>query len=404
VLVGNIGVFSAGVAASQSDRGNGTKYLVGFDRQTPFVSVGARMYRASEQYEEIGDFGPRFSQSWNVYARGSMGRYGSVAAGYTSLRYYSANALSIYTASYSVNVSPRAFLSLTASRFTGRLDQTQVLAVLTIPLDTLTSASVSAQSNRHGGESTLIGEAYVQRSLPVGNGYGYYLRANTERVASGGVTYAGPYGRYTLEATGDSERAGLRASAAGGIAWVGDAMMFAQPIEQGFALVRVGELEGVRVLQSNQDVGMTQRGRLMLAQVPPLSPAMIAIDPLSVPIDVTLNATTQQIVILPRTGVVVDFIATRERNALVRLTLPSGVPVPIGAVVQIDGRSEQFPVGHDGEAFLTRLSDRQTLLIQVAGKRCAVVLTLDPTGPSLADIGPLRCDYLANPASSEGKQ
>ncbi|MEP6609626.1 MAG: fimbria/pilus outer membrane usher protein, partial [Burkholderiaceae bacterium] len=250
VLVGNIGVFSAGMAASQSDRGNGTKYLVGFDRQTPFVSVGARMYRASEQYQEIGDIGSHFSRSWNVYARGSMGRYGSVAAGYTSVRYDRANALSIYTASYSVNVSPRAFLSLTASRFTGGRDQTQVLALLTIPLDTLTSASVSAQSNRHDGEGTLIGEAYVQRSLPVGEGYGYYLRANTERVASGGVTYAGPYGRYTLEASGDRERAGLRATAAGGIAWVGDSMMFAQPIEQGFALVRVGELEGVRVLQS----------------------------------------------------------------------------------------------------------------------------------------------------------
>ena len=141
----------------------------------------------------------------------------------------------------------------------------------------------------------------------------------------------------------------------------------------------------------------------MLAQVPPLSPAMIAIDPLSVPIDVTLDVTTQQIVVLPRTGVVVDFAARRERSALVRLDLPSGAPVPAGSFVQIDDRPERFPVGHDGEAFLNRLSDRQTLHIHVAGKRCAVVLTLDSTMLAVADIGPLRCTYLANGASFEGK-
>ena len=188
--------------------------------------------------------GPRLSQSWNAYARVALPRYGSVAAGYTSVRYHVGNSLAIYTASYSVNVTPRAFLTLTASRFTGGFDQTQVLALLTIPLDTLTSSSFSVQSLRHDDESAVIGEAQVQRSLPVGDGYGYYLRANTERVAIGRHHIRGTGGRYTVEATADKERSGLRATAAGGIAWVGDAMMFAQPIEQSFALVRVGDFDG----------------------------------------------------------------------------------------------------------------------------------------------------------------
>jgi outer membrane usher protein FimD/PapC len=63
-----------------------------------------------------------------------------------------------------------------------------------------------------------------------------------------------------------------------------------------------------------------------------------------------------------------------------------------------------FPVGHDGEAYLTRLADRQTLVIRINGSRCRVVLPLDPAGPAIADVGPLRCEYLAGSAPSRGDQ
>jgi outer membrane usher protein len=404
ILVGDLGVVSAGAATSQGDRGTGGKYFAGFDRQTPFISFGARWYQATPEYEEIGETGPRLARWSNAFARAAFGPSGSIAFAFTAQRYRDADPLTIYTASYSVNVGRRAFLTLAASRFTGSRDQTQVLALLTVPLDTLTSASVSVQSNRRESETSHVGEAYVQRSLPVGEGYGYYLRANTERTVAGGVTYAGAYGRYTLEAATETGNAGLRASVTGGVAWVGDAVLFAQPIEQSFALVRVGELDGVRVLQENQDVGQTRQGRLMLAQLPSLNPVTIAIDPLSVPIDMSLDATTKRFVTLPRTGVVVDFTATRERSALVRLALPSGAPVPIGASVQIEAKPGQFPVGHDGEVFLTRLEDRQTLLIRINGRLCRAALVLDPAGPAIADIGPLRCEYLTGPASSGGTQ
>ncbi len=272
-----------------------------------------------------------------------------------------------------------------------------------MPLDTLTSATASVQSIRRDGETSSIGEAYVQRSLPVGEGYGYYVRANTERVAAGGVSYAGPLGRYTVEAATDNGRTALRGSAAGGIAWVDDTVLFAQPIEQSFAVVKVDALDDVRVLQSNQDVGRTQQGRLALAQVPSLNGVTISIDPLTVPMDVALESTSKTIVTLPRTGVVVEFSAVRERSALVRLALPSGAPVPSGAVVQIEGRPELFPVGFDGEAYLTKLVDRQSLIIRFNGTRCRVVLELDPSGPAISDLGPLRCEIISGASAPQGR-
>jgi outer membrane usher protein len=296
-------------------------------------------------------------------------------------------------------VGARAFLTLTGAKILGQQTQTQALVLLTVPLGVLTSATTSVQSIRQAGETTHIGEAVVQRSMPVGEGYGYYLRANTEHLAAGGVSYAGAYGRYTLEAATDHGRSAMRASAAGGIAWVDDTVLFAQPIEQSFAVVKVDALDGVRVLQSNQDVGRTKDGRLALPQVPSLNGVTVSIDPLTVPMDVALETTSKTIVTLPRTGVVVEFPATRERSALVRLALPSGKPVPTGAVVTIDGRSDRFPVGHDGEAYLTRLTDRQSMTVQFNGTRCRLTLELDPAGPAISDLGPLRCEIIPRRAA-----
>ena len=212
--------------------GSGTRYLIGFDRQTPFLSFGARYTSASKHYREIGDIGPQISEWTTAFLRMSFGRYGSTAFGYTGQRYFDNDPLTIYSASYSVNVGARAFLTVTGAKILGPQNQTQALVLLTVPLDVLTSATASVQSIRQAGETTHIGEAVVQRSLPVGEGYGYYLRANTEQVAAGGVSYAGAYRRYTLEAATDHGRSAVRASAAGGVAWVGDTTMLAQPIEQ----------------------------------------------------------------------------------------------------------------------------------------------------------------------------
>ena len=216
----------------------------------------------------------RRSPQWSTaFVRTSFGQYGSLAFGYTGQRYYDAEPLTIYSASYSINVGARAFLTLTGSQ-DPRACRTRPRRWLCSRSRsvTLTSATASVQSTRRDSETTRIGEAYVQRSLPVGEGYGYYVRANTDRT----VGRRRAVRRARSAATRSKRRpttaaAALRASAAGGIAWVDDTMMFAQPIEQSFAVVKVGELDGVRVLQSNQDVGRTQAGRLALAQVPSLN-------------------------------------------------------------------------------------------------------------------------------------
>jgi outer membrane usher protein len=391
LLVGRVGVVSVGAAFSRVNGASGAKYLLGFDRQGRLLSFGARATRATSGYAEIGQPLPRVSSSSTAFFRAPLGDLGALSLGYTGQRYFTARPVSVYTASFSRGFVGRAYLTLSLSRYTSAVTQTQALALVTVPVDPLTSATASVQSTKSGEDAEHRGEALLQRSLPVGQGFGYYLRANTDRLLAGGVSYAGPYGQYTLEGSDAAGATALRASATGAVAWVGSHFVASQSIEQGFAVVRVGDLGDVRILQENQEVGRTRGGTLALTQIPALSPIKITVDPVSVPMEVSLEDVAREVVLLPRTGVLVDFKATRDRTALVRLLLPSGQPVPVGATVAIDGRAETFPVGFDGEAFLTRVTERQAITVRFNGSVCRVVLPLD-TDSAHSNIGPLVCN------------
>jgi outer membrane usher protein len=391
LLVGRVGVVSVGAAFSRVNGASGARYLLGFDRQGRLLSFGARATRATSGYAEIGQPLPRVSSSSTAFFRAPLGDLGALSLGYTGQRYFTAQPVSVYTASFSRGFVGRAYLTLSLSRYTSSITQTQALALVTVPIDPLTSATASVQSTKSGEDVEHRGEALLQRSLPIGQGFGYYMRANTDRLLAGGVSYAGPYGQYTLEASDADGATALRASATGAVAWVGRHFIASQSIEQGFAVVRVGDLGDVRVLQENQEVGRTRGGTLALTQIPALSPIKIAVDPVSVPMEISLEEVAREVVLLPRTGVLVDFKAMRDRTALVRLVLPSGQPVPVGATVTIDGRAEAFPVGFDGEAFLTRVTERQAITVRFNGSECRVVLPLDAESAH-SNTGPLACD------------
>jgi outer membrane usher protein len=391
-LLGQLGVLSMGLSASHADSGNGRRTLLGFDRSSPFFSFAIRSTWASRQYREIGDEGPKVRRSSTAIAQVPMAN-GSFALAWTGLSYHNAAPFDVYSATYTVPIAGRVYASLALSRSLSMgTHQTTALALVTIPLGERTSASASIQTNRVNGAQDTRAEAAVQRGLPLGEGIGYYLRGSSDRQRSGGFSYAGAYGRYGAEVYANDSSTSVRANVTGGIAWLGDTAVLTRPIEQSFALVDMGGIPGVRVLQENNEVGRTSaRGRLMLTDVPPYSEIRIAVDPLTVPMDVTLPETVLRIATLPRTGQIVRFDARRERNAVVRLAFPDGAPVPPGAAVIIDGRPDLYPVGMDGEVYLPAVEERQMIQVRSNGKSCRLEVRVPAGSDAVADIGPLTC-------------
>jgi len=415
-VIGYLGVVSVGIAASSSGgdivgaSGTGERYLLGFSRQASMVSFGVQSTWATPNYREIGDSPVQEAQvtraSFNVALPAEAG---SLALIWSGQRYRDSTpasptydsqsgTLNIYTASYSVGLGKYGYLTLSASRSSGLSDQTQLLALYTLPFGTTstgpadTTITLGGQSTRGDGQSSTYGTLDLQHPNPVGEGWGYYAHAQTDDSYTAGAAYWGRYGRYAVDASYANGQSAVRGAISGGVGLVGGHAFLAPPIDQSFALVSVGDVAGARVLQENIDVGVTGAdGTLILPRLPSYTPINIAIDPTTIPLDSTLGRTVQKVVLLDRTGIVVTFESHRERNALIRLTQSDGSPMPAGAVARVAGRAEPYPVAMGGEVYITDLGDLQDIDVTWHGKTCRVSVALAKTASPVADLGPFVC-------------
>jgi outer membrane usher protein len=407
-VLGVIGVAEAGVAGSNSTSGTGERLLLGFERQTQRVSFGVRSTWASPQYREFGDDGIQISRSSSANLNFALpGRAGTLAFLWSAQRYRSVppldgtpapaaptTSLNLYAASYTKQLGQWGSLSLVLSRTTGLTQQTQAQVLFTVPLGPGVSASASLLTSETNGQRTNTAALDVQKPLQVGPGYGYYLHAQSDHQAGAGVSYSGLYGRYSLEASTADSVTGVRATVAGGIGILDKKVFVAPPIDSSFALVRVGEVAGVRVMEENVDVGRTgDDGTLLVPRIPANSPVKLSIDPLTVPFDNSLPTTEQTVITLARTGVVARFDSRRQHNVLVRLVQPDGNPVPEGAEAIVAGRPERFPVAFGGEVFVTDFEGKHELEVTYDSRSCRVMVEVERTAPVVAEVGPLVCSW-----------
>ena len=415
-VVGYLGVLSAGVAASSTSggvagaTGSGQRYLVGFSRQAYLASFAIQSTWATPRYREIGDTTLQESQLTRATFNFALpGQAGSLALAWSGQRFRDpappdpvgvsrSGSLNIYTATYAVGLGRFGYLTLSASKAQGLSNQSQLLALYTLPFGTTsagpadTTITLGAERTHGDGQSNTYGTFDLQHPLPVGTGWGYYAHAQTDDNYTAGVSYYGNHARYAADASYANGVSAVRGAIAGGIGTVGGHAFLAPPIDQSFALVTVGDVAGARVLQENNDVGRTGAdGTLMLPRLPSYTPVNIAIDPATVPLDATVGQTVQRVVLLNRTGVVVSFDSRRERSALLRLVLPDGTPLPAGAVARVAGRAEPYPVAMGGEVYLANLSDRQEVEITYRGRTCRVAVELPKDAAPVADLGPFVC-------------
>jgi hypothetical protein len=128
--------------------------------------------------------------------------------------------------------------------------------------------------------------ASIQRSLPVGPGLGYQWVAENG-WQSGIAQWQTSAGRFELRHDQGEQLQMTSASAAGSLVVVDRSVYLTRPIDDAFALVRVGGLKGVRTYASNQLVGRTNaRGELLVPSLASYATSRLTIDERDVPLTV----------------------------------------------------------------------------------------------------------------------
>ena len=319
--------------------------------------------------------------------------------------------------SVSVRLTNQANFFVTASyaRQHGVQPATEIFAGLTYFLGDGTTATVSndyTHQPKTTSQNTTAVE--VQRSLPLGPGFGYRVQANraeqdTSATLSqpsssseqyGGLAqlqYQGGYGFYeaAYQRSGGKDSTALTAAAS--LVAIGGGLHVSRPVQDGFALIRVPGVPGVRGYFNNQEMGRTDsRGNLLVPNLLPYFGNRISIADQDVPLEYTLGATEQLVAPPVRGGSVVAFPARRIQGLTGTLLVEREGRTEIPAYGQLtvtgDGQSYQSPIGQDGEFYLESVpSGRHPAVVDYKGAVCRLTLQVPSSAAALTDLGMLRC-------------
>jgi outer membrane usher protein len=323
-----------------------------------------------------------------------FGAIGSVSITRVIQEFRDQASLAVTTLAYGVPVAGIGYLSVSAVRTSGQSASNALFTTLAIPFGEAASASAGLerthdkQTGRRDNPRVLA----VQKSLPLGEGYGYRFNARDENLL-GSVSRQTGYGTYTAEAarSGDGQNA-TRLSASGGIGVAGGHAFFSRSITDSFAVVRVADFAGVRVLHDNQVAARTDKnGYAVLPRLRPYDRNRISLEQSDLPFEASIRALELPAVPYFRSGVYIEFPVRRVRAATLRIVLEGEVDLPSGALVRIEGQAQEFPVALGGQVYLEGLEAANRLHVTWKEQSCVLDVSYPPGADPLPDLGVFLC-------------
>jgi outer membrane usher protein len=296
---------------------------------------------------------------------------------------------------YSVNITSRAQLSLNATRVdkAGSPAAWEGFASVSVTLGWRTIASTVTTVDPAGDASTSVN---VQRSLPLGPGFGFRIDADAQAPyrTSGIFEAQGRRGIIGARVDGsqDDKTVGT-INFAGSIVAIGREVLLSRPVDDGFALVKVPNSRGVRVLANNQPVGRTgRRGSLFVPDLRSYLSSPIGIEQDDLPIEMKLGATSQDIAVPYHGGAVVTFEATVIHALTGRLDVAGKAPAYGTLVVTVEGTEFSSPLNAIGEFYFEDLPPGDHAgVASWSGRTCRATIHMPDKASPMTNAGVVTC-------------
>jgi outer membrane usher protein len=364
-LLNNYGMATLALAGGHNNSGGGGLLGLGFIRQGPKLSYGFNTSLTTLNYIQLGtqpNTSPP-SMVTQLFLGYSLENYGSLSSSFTmvnSRNFNTANGISntptarLLTATYTHTLFKNISLSL---GFVGDLQNSQTnQAFLTLVF--------APDVNHYINNSTTWQNHQVQDLLqfakpaPLGKGYGYNILAsnNSNRYAGADVTVQTEKGAYTARVGQGRGQANYEVDASGSAIYFAGNGYLARKLTQSFALVKVPNFPGVDVFYENQLMGRTDRnGNLLITELLPYQENSVEIEPTTLPLDTQIDVTRETVIPYFHSGVLAEFSVKRMQGVELHLRTPSGEFVPVGAELELNNNTCEYPVGYDGEVFISEV-------------------------------------------------
>ena len=391
-LVGNLGLLSVSAAGSHAAHGTGGLVELGFQRQASHLSFGARSQFTTPGFTQLGYEAPARPprQTTSAFVSAGTSALGSFGMNYTRQDFREGQDIELLGASYSHSLGRLGYVSVAALRFLDGDRSTLVSMNFTAPLGSADNVSINGQTDA----GSASGSVHYQRNLPTGAGVGYRLQTglsgNAPRLAE--VALQNDVGTYTFGAAQNRDQLAYRASMRGGFATLGHKVFASRHIDDSFAVVHVPGFSGVRVYADNQPVATTDAdGYALVPRLRPYQRNPIGIEQADLPLGAEIHGLQLDAVPYYRSGVALTFPVSSASGAIVAIKLEDGSFLPAGATVLMEGNTTVFPVGYQGEVYLTGLAAINKLHASWRGQSCEMTVAFPATDDPLPRIGPAIC-------------
>ena len=198
--------------------------------------------------------------------------------------------------------------------------------------------------------------------MPGDVGYALAATVGEEQRVGAALAWRSRFTRLQADAEVNAGRLAARINARGTLVMAGGQVFARNQTGGAYALVSTGRVGGVTVTRENAPAGVTNRnGMLLVENVTALVPVQFDVDADTLPAEAVAQGTYRRVV-TGRGGVArVKLDVTAFRSLPLRLTGPTGAPLPLGLVLQGRESGTRYMVGYDGLIDFNALSGDSAL-------------------------------------------
>jgi outer membrane usher protein len=393
-----IGEVEAATSVSSKRGAFGSAGLVGFSFTGRPVSAGGSVMVASRNYATLtpNPVGEDPKTEANVFASANIGGPVSVTAQHSQRRLHQGISRERTGLLSTIHVARNVELTASVTRVRDeRGHGREAYAGITILFGKSTASAALVQDGR-GNRMTVD----AQRSLPVGEGYGYQMHAESgDGMAYGVARYQTKYGRYELRQEQLYGESNTTVTAAGSIVGIGGGLYASRPVQESFALVRIPGVEGVRAFASHQEVGKTGRkGDLLVPDLQAYYANILDVADGDIPLQYAVPDVGQTLALPYRGGAVAEFGVQKIQRVVGVITVADqgGERIPSYGEITVTakGREVSSPIGSSGRFYFEDLpaGTHSAVVRDSAGKECSLILTVPLSDGTLVNLGPVRCN------------
>ncbi|MFI5308074.1 MAG: fimbria/pilus outer membrane usher protein, partial [Polyangiales bacterium] len=272
----------------------------------------------------------------------------------------------------------------------------EVYAAVTCAMAGGHNASVAARSVEQTGSLLMA----ANKSVPIGEGYGYRASAtiSEQSRADALVQYQTLFGRYGAEYSLESGHSHAALDAAGALVAVPGAGVFPTlPVQDGFGVIRVPGVRGVRGYVNNQEIGSTDRyGNLLVPNLLSYYGNRLSIAQEDVPLQYEMQVTEMTLAPAYRGAAIATFPIVKPHYYRGRVTIDDhGTKVvPKYGQLRITRGEQELatPLGEQGEFEVDGVAPgRRVLAIDYADGTCPLELEIPDSDQVVIELGELVC-------------